>query len=104
MTEAASLVPIRHDEVEIGKPLRRPVYGGHGKLLLAPGYVVESQNQLDGLLENGFFHAGGWEPTKAVADASASNGQRATSCARVRAPRSRSSPPWHSANARAPAC
>lgn len=76
MTEAVSLVPIRHNEVEIGKPLRKPVYDFHGKLLLASGYVVESQNQLEGLLENGFFHAGGWEEKKAVADATVQSAPR----------------------------
>ena len=77
MTEAASLVPIRHHELEIGKPLRKPGYDANGKLLLASGYVVESQNQLDGLLENGFFPAGEWESQKPVADATAPSGQRA---------------------------
>ena len=61
MTEAVSLVPIRPSEVEIGKPLRRPIYDWHGKLLLASGFVVESESQLNGLIENGFFQDAGWE-------------------------------------------
>lgn len=61
MTAAIPLIPIRHSEVEIGKPLRRPVYDWHGQLLLAAGFVIESKNQLNGLLENGFFQDAGWK-------------------------------------------
>ena len=71
MTEAVSLIPIRPSEVEIGKPLRRPIYDWHGKLLLASGFVVESENQLNGLLENGFFQDAGWEPGAATPAADA---------------------------------
>ena len=67
MTEAVSLIPIRPSEVEIGKPLRRPIYDWHGKLLLASGFVVESENQLNGLIENGFFQDTGWERGSATA-------------------------------------
>ena len=75
MTEAVSLIPIRPSEVEIGKPLRRPIYDWHGKLLLASGFVVESENQLNGLLENGFFQDAGWERGAAApaADATVAN-------------------------------
>ena len=55
MAEAVSLIPIRPSEVEVGKPLRRPIYDWHGKLLLASGFVVESENQLNGLIENGLL-------------------------------------------------
>ncbi len=71
MTEAVSLIPIRPSEVEIGKPLRRPIYDWHGKLLLACGFVVESENQLNGLLENGFFQDAGWEPAASTPAADA---------------------------------
>lgn len=67
MTEAVSLIPVRHHEVEVGKPLRRPVFDWHGKLLLASGCVVECQSQLNGLLENGFFQDAGGDPTAGAA-------------------------------------
>lgn len=72
MTDTVALIPIRPSEIEIGKPLRRPVYDGQGNLLLASGFVVESENQLNGLLENGFFHSDKWSAERpAVADATA---------------------------------
>lgn len=76
MIEAVSLIPIRPSEVEVGKPLLRPIYDWHGKLLLASGFVVENENQLNGLIENGFFHDAGWEPSSisAPAGATAANG------------------------------
>ncbi|SNS58886.1 c-di-GMP-binding flagellar brake protein YcgR, contains PilZNR and PilZ domains [Noviherbaspirillum humi] len=56
----SSLVPLKVNEIAIGKPLNRPVYDWHGKLLLASGCTIESQSQLDGLLKNGFVQADPW--------------------------------------------
>lgn len=67
MTEAVSLIPIRPDEVSIGKALRRPIYDGQGKLLLASGFVVESEQQLNGLLENGHFQDAKYERSGSAA-------------------------------------
>lgn len=64
MTESVSLIPVRAAEMALGKPLPWPVYDWHGNLLLASGFVVENQSQLDGLIENGFFHDASWEPQR----------------------------------------
>jgi c-di-GMP-binding flagellar brake protein YcgR len=56
-----SLIPVRAGDLAVGKPLRAPVYDWHGKLLLAAGSVIESQNQLEGLTGNGFVHDRAWE-------------------------------------------
>ncbi|WP_158597899.1 flagellar brake protein [Noviherbaspirillum saxi] len=56
-----SLVPLRTADLAVGKPLREAVYDWHGKVLLAAGYVIESQTQLDGLIENGFIKDASWD-------------------------------------------
>ncbi len=62
MTEpVVSLVPVRAAELAVGKPLRRSVYDWHGNLLLASGCMIESQSQLDGLIDNGFVHDSAWD-------------------------------------------
>lgn len=69
MTESVSLIPVRAAEMALGKPLPWPVYDWHGNLLLASGFVVENQTQLDGLIENGFFHDSSWDVQGKQADA-----------------------------------
>ncbi|MGZ3159849.1 MAG: flagellar brake protein, partial [Burkholderiaceae bacterium] len=61
MAEPVSLIPVRPNELVIGKPLKSPVYDWHGKLLLDAGAVVTSQSQLDGLVSNGFIHDASWD-------------------------------------------
>lgn len=61
MTAPFSLSPVRPAEMTVGQPLRWPVYDWHGNLLLASGVVIESQGQLDGLIENGFIHDVRWD-------------------------------------------
>lgn len=61
MTAPFSLIPVRPAELTVGKPLRWPVYDWHGNLLLASGVVIESQGQIDGLIENGFIHDARWD-------------------------------------------
>lgn len=56
-----SLVPVRVSELAVGKPLPQSIYDWHGKLLLAAGFIVESQSQLDGLIDNGFIHDSQWD-------------------------------------------
>ncbi|HZW20439.1 flagellar brake protein [Noviherbaspirillum sp.] len=56
-----SLVPVRGADLAVGKPLPQAVYDWHGNLLLAAGCVVESQSQLDGLINNGFIQDSAWD-------------------------------------------
>lgn len=56
-----SLVPVRTGELGVGKPLKRAIYDAQGNLLLAAGHTVESQNQLSGLIKNGFVQDSTWD-------------------------------------------
>jgi len=50
-----NLVPLRKNEVVIGRPLPWPIYNRSRKLLLRQGFVVESTSQIERLLEVGLF-------------------------------------------------
>jgi c-di-GMP-binding flagellar brake protein YcgR len=69
-----SLVPVRQGDLAVGKPLSRAVYDWHGNLLLASGCIIETQNQLEGLTENGFIEDSSWDlgPAKPERAATAS--------------------------------
>ena len=54
MNELDALVPIKQDEICVGKPVPRDIFDSWGNLLLASGDVIEDQPQLDTLIENGF--------------------------------------------------
>lgn len=56
-----SLVPVRVADLAIGKPLQQAIYDWHGNLLLASGCVIESQSQLQGLVDGGFIHDDMWD-------------------------------------------
>lgn len=56
-----SLVPVRAGDLAVGKPLRQPIYDAQGELLLASGRMIESQGQLDGLIQNGFVKDSAWD-------------------------------------------
>jgi c-di-GMP-binding flagellar brake protein YcgR len=56
-----NLVPVRHRDMEVGKPLPWPVYDWNGKLLLASGVVIESPSQLVGLIDSGFIYDSRWD-------------------------------------------
>lgn len=58
---AISLVPVRAAELVVGKPLKEAIYDWHGNLLLGQGCVIESQSQLEGLIDNGFVHDPTWD-------------------------------------------
>jgi c-di-GMP-binding flagellar brake protein YcgR len=60
ITDLFHLVPLRQHELGVGKPLPRPVYDWHGKLLLAAGIVIETQKQIDELAKHGFVHDARW--------------------------------------------
>ncbi len=57
------LTPIRKGDIEVGKPLPWPVYDRKKNLLLAYGHIVESQHQLDLLMENGLYRNPAWKKT-----------------------------------------
>lgn len=67
MRESLSLIPVPPTEIALGRPLPWSVYDANGKLLLASGFVIESQNQLDGLIEGGFFRDVRWGSAHGVA-------------------------------------
>jgi c-di-GMP-binding flagellar brake protein YcgR len=54
------LQPVRKNEIEIGKPLPWPVFDKNKNLLLKDGFVVQTQRQLELLIENGLFRDPRW--------------------------------------------
>lgn len=54
MGGATGLMPIKHAEISVGEAVPWPIYDEHGKLLMASGVKVESQNQLNSLLAHGY--------------------------------------------------
>lgn len=42
-------------QLKVGEPLRFDTYDGDGKLLLAKGYVIESRDQMERLIERGMY-------------------------------------------------
>ena len=55
-------------QVQVGKPLAFDAYDSYGKLLLRRGVVIDSQHQLDALLERGLFRDQGYGWDDAVVD------------------------------------
>lgn len=55
MDEEGFLLPVRKSDIEVGKPLPFAVYDGERNLLLNRGVVVESEHQLEVLLDKGLF-------------------------------------------------
>lgn len=76
-----SLVPVPAHLISIGKALPRSIYSASGDLLLSQGFVVESPEQLEALINSGYFRrteADGSRPSPdngAVAAKSAEQGQ-----------------------------
>jgi c-di-GMP-binding flagellar brake protein YcgR len=60
------LQPVRKDEIELGKPLRWPVYDKNKKLLMQQGQIVQTARQLEILVENGLFRDPKWHPQRVV--------------------------------------
>ena len=50
-----SFVRINPGDVEVGQPVRWPLYDDKKQLLLARGVIVESDHQKQALLERGLF-------------------------------------------------
>ncbi len=57
---STALVPVRASELLIGQPSPWPIYNNMGDLLLARGSMIDTQGQLDGLLEHGLFRNEKW--------------------------------------------
>lgn len=57
---STALVPVRASELVIGQPSPWPIYNEMGDLLLARGSMIETQGQIDGLLEHGLFRNAKW--------------------------------------------
>ncbi|MES2040967.1 MAG: flagellar brake protein [Pseudomonadota bacterium] len=54
MGGATGLMPIKHAEISVGQTAPWPIYDEQGHLLMASGVRIESQHQLEGLLEHGY--------------------------------------------------
>ena len=54
MGGASGLMPIKHAEISVGQTVPWPIYDEQGHLLMASGVKVETQHQLDSLLEHGY--------------------------------------------------
>ena len=78
MSEPVSLIPIKPNEVAVGKPLRQTVYDWHGNVLLEAGVVIETSGQLDGVLANGYFPDSSWDDDLKAARAAAAAKKPAT--------------------------
>lgn len=57
---SSALVPVRGGDLFIGQPAPWPIYNEIGELLLARGSLIETQGQLDGLLEHGLYRNEKW--------------------------------------------
>jgi len=57
---STALVPVRASELLVGHPSPWPIYNDMGDLLLARGSMIDTQSQLDGLLEHGLFRNEKW--------------------------------------------
>jgi len=55
-----NLAPLRIGDIAVGKPLPWPVYGPNRTLLLRAGYVIETQRQLEVLVNNGLYRSSSW--------------------------------------------
>lgn len=53
--DSTGFVKASVSDVEVGKPLRYPLYDGNRKLLLKRGYIVESVRQCELLVERGLY-------------------------------------------------
>jgi c-di-GMP-binding flagellar brake protein YcgR len=65
-----SLMPVLAHLISVGKALPRSVYSAGGELLLSEGFVVESAEQLEALLNSGFFRKTGDDGARITPDTS----------------------------------
>jgi len=55
MPDDIALMPVRKSEIEVGIPLPFALYDGHQKLLMQQGEAVNSEQQLQAMLNKGVF-------------------------------------------------
>jgi c-di-GMP-binding flagellar brake protein YcgR len=65
------MMPVPAHLISVGKALPRSVYSAGGELLLSEGFVVESPEQMEALLNGGFFRKTGDDGGRMSADTSA---------------------------------
>lgn len=58
------LHPVRKDEIQLGKPLKWPVYDQNNVLLLKEGSIVQTPHQLERLSQQGLFRNLLWSPPR----------------------------------------
>lgn len=66
-----SLTPVTAHLISVGKALPRSIYSASGDLLLSQGFIVESSEQMESLLNNGYFRKTGDEGVRVQADTGA---------------------------------
>ncbi len=67
MPVQTALIPLVKSEFHIGQPSHYSIYDRHGKLLMASGVLIESQLQLDNLLDHGYILRGSTTPAPSIA-------------------------------------
>jgi hypothetical protein len=65
-----SLMPVPAHLISVGKALPRSVYSAGGELLLSEGFVIESTEQMEALLNSGFFRKTGEDGGRSSTDGS----------------------------------
>lgn len=63
-----SLTPVTAHLISVGKALPRSIYSAGGDLLLSQGFIVESDEQMEALLNSGYFRKTGDEVLRVQAD------------------------------------
>ena len=58
---SSSLTPVSSHLISVGKALPRSIYSAAGDLLLSQGFIVESAEQMETLLNSGYFRKNGDE-------------------------------------------
>lgn len=66
-----TLTPVTAHLISVGKALSRSIYSAGGDLLLSQGFIVESDEQLEVLLNSGYFRKTGDEVMRVQADTGA---------------------------------
>lgn len=54
----SDLVKIEFSAIKVGKPLPWPVFDGTGQMLLKKGYCIDSESQIESLIERGVYRTG----------------------------------------------
>lgn len=54
----SKFIPVPRTALQVGKPLVRSIYSAAGDLLLSQGYVLETEAQIESLVESGYFKSG----------------------------------------------